>query len=115
MPHATIEYSANLSGHTHCATLVPTVHERMIASGLFNAADVKTRAYATQDFHVGEKGAAGSFIHVRIELMEGRTPQQRQALTTSIRDAVQALIPQADQLSVDIRDMGRETYRKAVV
>jgi 5-carboxymethyl-2-hydroxymuconate isomerase len=85
----------------------------MMASGLFAVpADIKTRAYPTQDFLVGGEQAA--LAHVTISLLEGRTIAQKQALTDLVRDALQQLLPTVEQLSVDIRDMTKDTYRKAV-
>lgn len=115
MPHAVIEFSANLAEVMQATKATAAVHQAMIASGLFAVpADIKTRAYAAQDFLVGELGQQGSFVHVTISLLEGRTIAQKQALTDLVRDALQQLLPTVEQLSVDIRDMTKDTYRKAV-
>jgi len=116
MPHAVIEFSANLTEVVQATKATAAVHQAMIASGLFAVpADIKTRAYAAQDFLVGELGQQqGSFVHVTISLLEGRTIAQKQALTDLVRNALQQLLPTVEQLSVDIRDMTKDTYRKAV-
>jgi 5-carboxymethyl-2-hydroxymuconate isomerase len=115
MPHAVIEFSANLAEVMQATKATAAVHQAMMASGLFAVpADIKTRAYAAQDFLVGELGQQGCFVHVTISLLEGRTIAQKQALTDLVRDALQQLLPTVEQLSVDIRDMTKDTYRKAV-
>ncbi len=114
MPHAIIEYSEPLRPLIRSTEAVRLVHEAMIKSGVFNTADIKTRAHATDDFLVGEMGRTGSFIHVRIYLLEGRTSEQKQGLTEAIRTTLATALPQVNQLSVDIRDMVKETYRKYV-
>ncbi len=113
MPHAIIEHSSNLHAGEGASSLCEVVHQTMIASGLFNANDVKTRIQSASDFRVGVKGAFGNFVHVSVYLLEGRTQEQKQALTHAIFDALSTQYHQPiEQLSVDIRDMMRDTYRK---
>ena len=92
--------------------IVPALHNVMIESGLFNTNDIKSRAYPAHHFAVGEKGTSGSFAHAWIYLLEGRTLEQKIALTKAIKNALKTHLTQIDQLSVDIRDMARDTYQK---
>jgi len=108
MPHAVIEYSANIIPKN----IIPLVHEAMIASGLFEADNIKTRAYVANDFMVGTKGAEGRFVHLTVAILSGRTMEQRQTLSQSLIDILKASFPDADSLTVEIREMDRETYRK---
>ena len=112
MPHAIIEYSANVLAYVKPADITRTVHQMMTQSGLFNAGDIKSRCYVVEDYLVGEKGEDGSFVHVQVSLLEGRTSEQKQALSGAIFEALKTLLAQVDQISVDIRDMVRDTYRK---
>lgn len=114
MPHLILEYSAPLRPLIQSKQIVPIAHRVMVESGLFGVPDIKTRAYPAEDFAVGEKCDAGSFVHVTVMLLEGRTSEQKQALTTAIRDTLAPLLEGVDQLSVDIRDMVKEAYRKHV-
>jgi 5-carboxymethyl-2-hydroxymuconate isomerase len=114
MPHAIIEHSVNLNAGEGASSLPDIVHQTMIASGLFNANDVKTRLHPVSDYRVGVKGAQGNFVHILIYLLEGRTLEQKQALTQNVFDALQSQYHQPiEQLSVDIQDMARATYRKS--
>jgi 5-carboxymethyl-2-hydroxymuconate isomerase len=115
MPHAIIEYSANLRDVLRSAEVCAVVHNVLIQSGLFTTNDIKTRSYVAEDFLVGEKGSAGSFVHVRVYLFEGRTILQKQTLSESLRDALGAHLPTVDQISVDLREIVRDTYRKKVL
>lgn len=115
MPHLIVEYSANITDNVKRTKLLNHAHNAMLDCGVFTvAADVKSRAYAADDFAVGEAGTAQSFIHARIYLLEGRTPEQKAAAVDAVFAALQTHGAYASQISVDIRDMGRDTYCKRV-
>ncbi len=57
-------------------------------------------------------GAAARFIHVRVYLLAGRSEGEQQALSQRILHALRELTPTAEQLTVDIREMNRETFSK---
>jgi len=114
MPHVIIEYSANACPPALGAEMTRIAHNVMMQSGLFSAADIKSRSYAASDFLVGEKGREGSFVHVTVYLLEGRSLLQKQHLSEALRDAMQAYVKNIDQLSIDIRELAKDTYRKNV-
>jgi len=114
MPHVIIEYSANICAVDQFSAITKAAHNVMIRSSLFATSDIKTRSYVAEDFLVGEKGKEGSFIHVIIYLLEGRSMLQKQALSESMRDTIKEQVKDIDQLSVDIRELTKETYRKHV-
>lgn len=112
MPHAIIEYSANLEQEITSRKAVMAAHKVMLDSGLFSPDAVKSRAHKTEDFIVGVDAPNASFIHIWIALMEGRAVEKKQALTQTMFDTIRMLIPEATSVSVDIRDMEAATYRK---
>lgn len=114
MPHLIIEYSANVRSLVSPAELVKIGHKVMIESGLFSIPDIKSRAYAAEDYLVGEKGNDGSFVHVTVYQLEGRSTQQKQDLSEALRDALKVPLEKVDQLSIDIRELAKDTYRKYV-
>ena len=112
MPHVILEHSDNTTEVVLATGVVRRVHDVMLASGLFNAADVKTRAYPTHDFLVGIKGAEGRFLHATIYLLEGRPPEKKQALSQSVYDALIAANLGLDSVTVDLRELAKDVYRK---
>jgi 5-carboxymethyl-2-hydroxymuconate isomerase len=114
MPHVIIEYSENVPALANPAELTQIAHSTMMESGLFNAADVKSRATAAEHYLVGEKGTDGSFVHVTVYLLEGRNLLQKQRLSEALRDALQLPLQKVSQLSVDIRELQKDVYRKYV-
>jgi len=114
MPHAIIEYSDNLNPAVQDQQLLALVHQTLIESGLLAPENLKTRLWPVAQFKVGLMNAADqpSFMHVKIYLLEGRTMQQKQDLSDVLLAAISKTMPQISQLTVDIREMVKETYRK---
>jgi len=112
MPHAVIDYSANIEEEVIDADVVNLVHSALSDSGLFQAKDIKTRAYIAGDYMVGEKGPDGNFVHVAVAILEGRSAEQKQKLSQSVFDAVRKELPAVDSLTVEIRELAKDSYRK---
>lgn len=112
MPHLTLEYSQNLTAKVRAAQLTQVGHKVMIDSGLFNANDIKSRSYEVVDYQVGENGSEGSFVHATARLLAGRTVEQRKALSDALFDVLGRLFPEQTQVTVEIVEMDRDTYKK---
>lgn len=82
------------------------------STGLMTASDIKLRAIGYRDFQLND-GSTG-FVHVTVLMLEGRTPEQKEALAIACRSALVNTCPQADAISVDIRDMDAVAYKKRV-
>lgn len=112
MPHAIIDYSANLTPLIADKQIVPLVHRIMGECGLFEPDNIKTRATAAADYAVGTKGPSGSFVHVIVYLLQGRSPEQKAALSNALIAALRDALPGVTSITADIRDMDRATYGK---
>jgi 5-carboxymethyl-2-hydroxymuconate isomerase len=112
MPHTVIEYSENLREEARAAGLAASVHRAVLGSGMFPPDAVKTRAYPASDFCLGTKGDRARFVHITVSLLAGRTQEQKQTLSAAVFAAASDAVGRLDALSVEIRDMDPETYRK---
>ena len=113
MPHIVIEYSKSLSDEVDIQALCQDAVDCAFASGLFGQlSDVKSRAigYETTVINL----PSPSFVHVTIWLLDGRTDSQKAELTAAMADKMDARLPAIGSLTVDIRDMQRNTYAKRV-
>ncbi|WP_105101496.1 5-carboxymethyl-2-hydroxymuconate Delta-isomerase [Microbulbifer pacificus] len=115
MPHLVIEYSQRLEGRISIATLVENGHRAMNNTGLFNASAIKTRALPYRDFALGndEKGDR-TFIHAEVRILEGRTTEQKEALSAAIFNSLCESAPEVPEISVEVRDMEKASYAKRV-
>lgn len=118
MPHLTLEYTTNLTGFPVESALV-ALNQAMLASGLFTDTDIKSRAIALEHFRVGQATAGRAFIHVRVALLAGRSPEARKALADALLAALTPTvnsIPGTEiQLSVETTELDRPSYAKAVL
>jgi 5-carboxymethyl-2-hydroxymuconate isomerase len=49
-----------------------------------------------------------------VYILEGRSNLQKQNLSDALSDALQIPLEKVDQLSIDIRELAKDTYRKYV-
>ena len=113
MPHCIIEYSAPLCEITPAATLIDAVYRAACDSDLFDNSHIRVRATAYHDYIAGY--AADNFIHVTLRILSGRSQQQKSRLTDSVRERLCGLGLSSVSVSVDIRDIDRETYARTVI
>ncbi|MGB9153086.1 MAG: 5-carboxymethyl-2-hydroxymuconate Delta-isomerase [Alphaproteobacteria bacterium] len=111
MPHAVIEYSANIEEEFLDAGICDRVHGTLMDCGLFKPQDIITRSYPANDFMAGEKGQDGSFVHATVSLFEGRTVEQKKGLSQAVLESL-AVLNGVDSISVDIREIVKDIYRK---
>jgi len=118
MPHLTLEYTRNLNLPAPSRTLA-ALNAALAASGLFEEADIKSRAIALDSFAIGTAAAPRAFAHVRIALLAGRSAEQRKTLADTALAALSATLQAPAgtevQLSVETVDLDRPSYAKAVL
>ena len=72
MPHLIVEYSNTLQPSMQ--TVLPTLHQVLLASNQFGAPDIKVRTREYQDFLVG--GTADvAFVHLTLYLLALHTTE----------------------------------------
>lgn len=117
MPHLTLDYSSNLPGFDPVIALA-ALNQAALASGLFDEADIKSRAYVCDHFQVGLQTQSRAFAHLRAALLSGRTPAQRKQLADLLLDALSNAVDRKNgleiQLSVETVDIDRTSYAKAI-
>jgi 5-carboxymethyl-2-hydroxymuconate isomerase len=86
------------------------LHHAAAATGIVKAEDLKIRAQAFDDYLVA--GEQQSFFHVTLYMLAGRMSRQKETLSVEIRKALIELLDDTHSLSVDIRDMDPDAYKK---
>lgn len=119
MPHVHMEYTANLPGLNAEVALI-RLNNALVASGQFAAEfDIKSRALKVENFKVGTALNERAFVHVKLALLSGRSPQIKQQLSESLLAVVQDLCEWPTgvevQLCVEILDIDRESYTKTAI
>lgn len=118
MPHLTVEYSGNL-GLLEPKKLLHTLNQVMIQTGEFIATDIKSRAVRQDDFLVGLETSGHAYIHVKVALLSGRSAETKadiaSQLLSALQQVVQAIPAMTLQLCVEVLEIDRSSYAKAVI
>lgn len=118
MPHLTLDYSHNLTTLDAERTLL-ALNRALVESGQFAENDIKSRAHRLEQFRTGVDPVPRAFAHITLAILSGRTPECKQALSASllsVLEQAELALPGVEvQLSVEIRDMERASYSKAVI
>lgn len=112
MPHIVCHYSAT-PDMPPMLDVMQALHRAAAATGIVKAEDLKIRALPFTDYLVA--GEQRSFFHVSLYLLAGRTPQQKEHLSTELRAALADLLTKVHSISVDIRDMDPQAYKKRLL
>ncbi|SEQ47715.1 5-carboxymethyl-2-hydroxymuconate isomerase [Amphritea atlantica] len=112
MPHCIIEFSETLIPRLPPAKLVQIVYEGALRSGLFEAADIKTRALAYDHFLTGPSPA--DFIHVTLRILSGRTDEQKQLLSSTVLKGLTDCNLAGISLTVEVEDIHSSSYAKFI-
>ncbi len=113
MPHCIVEYAKILEQKVSVSELIQRVHQGAVNSQLFQEQDIKTRALAFEHFQTGTSSKA--FVHVSMKILSGRSQEQKKQATLSVLKELQKLPFESISLTVELRDMDRETYSKSVL
>jgi 5-carboxymethyl-2-hydroxymuconate isomerase len=108
MPHFVIDCSPNVLELQPADKILRAVRDAAEASGLFRVVDIKVRIRTFEQSIVA--GQPGDFIHVFANIMEGRTTEQKAALSRSIVSKLVEMFPDVPTVSINIRDFEKATY-----
>jgi 5-carboxymethyl-2-hydroxymuconate isomerase len=114
MPHLIIEYAQKLEESLSITALVSAAQQAMDETGLFASHAIKTRALPFRDFIAGGavEGSGGSFIHAEVRIFEGRTAEQREALSAAVFNCLCRQAEEVPAISVEVREMEKSSYSK---
>jgi 5-carboxymethyl-2-hydroxymuconate isomerase len=110
MPHFVIEYSANLDPDIDPRAIVEAVHKSAVDSGLFKIGGIRVRTLKHDIYKIADGNPEHAFLHVRANILEGRSAEDRERLGNATLAAVDALLSSARKkrgiaLSVEIGEI----------
>lgn len=115
MPHLTVEYTKDIQGIGSTSALQALNHV-LVASGQFEEADIKSRVIRLETFLVGTSPDLRGFVHAKLAILSGRSPEIKEALSQALLRALRTICTSAGvhvQLCVEIVDIDRGSYSKA--
>jgi 5-carboxymethyl-2-hydroxymuconate isomerase len=110
MPHFTIEYTANLDREFDLREMVDAVHRTAVESGLFKVGGIRVRTLRHEIYKVADGNPENAFLHVRVNILEGRSVESREALGNRLIEAADQVLAMAQKrrglaLSVEISEI----------
>ena len=116
MPHLTVEYTKNIRcvGTT---SALRALNEALMSSGEFEEVDIKSRAVPLEIFAVGTSSDPRGFVHVKLAILDGRSPEVKEMLSQALLQALLSICQsegQQVQLCVEVFDIDRSSYSKSV-
>lgn len=114
MPHFIIECSSDILLQKTPEQIMDTVYSVAESTGLFAINDIKVRLLPYQYYRLGEHKK--NFLHVFGYIMQGRSTEQKAALSKKISTQLTELLPDISFLSVNISEFEAATYsNKALI
>lgn len=116
MPQIRLEYSDDLQPLPDLRAVFSQIHAALAESTGAAISNAKSRATAVEAY-VGDGDAANAFVHLGIELMEGRTTEVKARASDRCLGILELAFAPASggrnlQITVGITDLERATYRK---
>ncbi|MGC9421035.1 MULTISPECIES: 5-carboxymethyl-2-hydroxymuconate Delta-isomerase [Vibrio] len=112
MPNLVLEYSNSVEERVNIQGLLEDLHQVALQSGLFEASSVKSRTLRCHHWLIGEQGNSVDFIHLNLELLDGRTEMQKTILAQQLISVLSEQAGQVYSLTVNLRDMDRAYFQK---
>ena len=120
MPHLVLEYSANVPDEPDLPSVLLDLHDALVASGLFERKDVKSRAVRHDVFAVADGVEDRAFVALSIAILDGRSDDVKSALSETALEVLVRAYPNLvaggrGAITVEIRDLHRASYRRVRV
>lgn len=119
MPHCLLEASDNLLDQPDWTGLLRDINESLIATGLFVAADIKTRAVFHPLFVIGDGAPGQAFVTINLQILGGRTDEVKAQISEALLQVLVDAFPRTlaemrCSLTVQISDLHKPSYRRAI-
>jgi 5-carboxymethyl-2-hydroxymuconate isomerase len=104
MPHFVIDCSESLLEKHDAVAINGHVHKAAHSTGLFaDGANIQVRLMPFKDsFMAGKKAET---MHVFASILEGRTKDQKLALSKAVITTLAELFPEVETIGMDVRDL----------
>lgn len=117
MPHCILEASDNLLDAPDWRDLLRELNATLIATGLFTAADLKSRFLEHGDFVIGDGSHDQAFVTLNVQLLEGRTDAVKAQLSEALLAVLARAFPRTFagmrlSVTVQISELHRASYRR---
>ncbi len=119
MPHLILEYSDNLEMPVVAEEIFKPLHTALVEFPPIKLADIKSRAIPCENYYIGAGTPESVFIHLTVKILTGRSLEERRRMSQRMLGLLEAffagaMVKQPCDITVDICEMERQSYGKAV-
>ena len=120
MPQMIVEYSENIQNLDAQKLLLGLNHSLFDTGLVAHPDDIKSRARANTNFLIGFGENPQAYIHVKLAVLTGRTPEQKALMADTLSEFLNTFNDYSAsglevQLCVELTEMPKEIYRKIKV
>ena len=117
MPHCILEYSDNISEKPHIKELLTEINDFLANTGLFNKADIKSRAFCHDTYIVGDGEKDRAFASLNIHILSGRENEAKSRISNGALKILEkslhlSITEKNCSITVQITDLHRESYAR---
>lgn len=117
MPQITLQYTDNVYQGAAFSELFSNIHRIVSEVGGIRLGNCKSRAIRLEDYFVAAGDTQEGFVHLDLAILEGRSDDVKRELGRRCLDALKRHFATVDealelQITVEIRDMRRDSYFK---
>ena len=91
------------------------LHAVAIALPTIDPSSVKSRLSPRDVFLIGQGGNTGQYVHVQFSLLNNRPVAVREGMRDALAAVLTASCPSGTDVAVEIREMEKDTYFKAMI
>jgi 5-carboxymethyl-2-hydroxymuconate isomerase len=120
MPQITIEFTKNIAHLTSYRSVALALHDLLVDEISSSLGDCKSRLVEIENYVIGDGSFDQAFVHVTFSIMSGRSQALKESLGAKALRIMTEVMPStvaqcSIQITVDIRDLDRSTYKKQVL
>jgi 5-carboxymethyl-2-hydroxymuconate isomerase len=117
MPHCLLEASDNLLDQPDWVELLRGVNDTLVATGLFTAADIKSRFLRHGTFVIGDGAPGQAFVTLNVQILGDRPDDMKAQLSEALLTRLAPAFPETFahlkfSLTVQISELHRPSYRR---
>ncbi len=117
MPHCILEASNNLLDTPDWADLLRQLHQGLVATGLFNEQDLKSRVVLHPLFRVADGAPDRAFVTLDVQVLEGRSDAVKAQISSAMEALLARAFPRTTEgmrlnLTVQVSDLHKASYRR---
>ncbi|MEU3460029.1 5-carboxymethyl-2-hydroxymuconate Delta-isomerase [Streptomyces sp. NPDC006733] len=114
MPHIAVDYSATLTDTFDRQGFAQALHPLVAKIADAQVSGCKTRFRPLDEIVISDGGPGEAMIHIQVALLDGRTPETKQELSSGVLALAREHTAETPGLtvhtSVEIRDLDRASY-----